>query len=68
MGADQEEMMGLPKRRRNRLKAYDYRAPGAYFVTVCVKEHRNLLGEVTAGADAYIGPYGFFRFFRKKKP
>ena len=56
MGADQEEMMGLPKRKRNRLKAYDYRAPGAYFVTVCVKEHRNLLGEVTAGADVGIGP------------
>ena len=50
-------MMEWPKRGRNRLKAYDHRAPGAYFVTVCVKEHRNLLGEVTAGADAYIGPY-----------
>ena len=56
MGADQEEMTELPKRGRNRLKEYDYRTPGAYFVTICVKEHRNLLGNVIVGADAHIGP------------
>ena len=44
-------MTELPKRGRNRLKEYDYRTPGAYFVTICVKEHRNLLGKVG------IGPY-----------
>ena len=49
-------MTELPKRGRNRLKAYDYRAPGAYFVTICVREHRNLLGKVVVGADAHIGP------------
>ena len=49
-------MTELPKRGRNRLKAYDYRAPGAYFVTICVREHRNLLGKVVVGADARIGP------------
>ena len=56
MGTNQEEMTELPKRGRNRLKAYDYRAPGAYFVTICVREHRNLLGKVVVGADAHIGP------------
>ena len=56
MGTNQEEMTELPKRGRNRLKAYDYRAPGAYFVTICVREHRNLLGKVVVGADEYFGP------------
>ena len=49
-------MTEWPKRRRNRLENYDYATPGAYFVTVCVKEHRNLLGKVVVGADDHIGP------------
>ncbi len=49
-------MTERPKRRRNRLKNYDYATPGADFVTICVKEHRNLLGKVVVGADDHIGP------------
>ncbi|HEY0521753.1 MAG TPA: transposase [Stellaceae bacterium] len=35
--------------RRLRLKEYDYSAPGAYFVTVCVTGRRCLLGTVVDG-------------------
>ena len=32
----------LPKRKRNRLKDYDYSSNGAYFVTVCTKDRKNI--------------------------
>lgn len=38
--ADIEEH--LPKRKRNRLKGFDYSFCGAYFVTICVFERRNI--------------------------
>ena len=41
-----------PKRHNRksiRLKGYDYRSPGAYFVTICVKHHRHSFGKVQAG-------------------
>ncbi len=38
--------MELPKRKSTRLKEYDYSSPGAYFITICVKNHRQLLSEV----------------------
>ncbi len=34
--------MELPKRKQNRLKAYDYSTPRAYFITVCTEGRRNL--------------------------
>lgn len=34
--------MDLPKRKANRLKEYDYSTPGAYFVTICTKDRKNL--------------------------
>ena len=43
-------------RKQNRLAGYDYSQPGAYFITVCVKDHRCLLGTVV-GLDAHIGPH-----------
>ncbi|NOZ29768.1 MAG: transposase [Chloroflexi bacterium] len=36
-------------RRSIRLRAYDYTAPGAYFVTVCTHQRRCLFGEVVGG-------------------
>ena len=39
----------LPQRKRNRLEAFDYSAPGAYFITVCTQNRRNLLGRVVGG-------------------
>jgi putative transposase len=36
----------MQKRKSVRLKAYDYSAPGAYFVTICAHQHQNLFGVV----------------------
>lgn len=44
--------MDLPKRKTIRLPNYDYSSPGAYFVTVCTKDRRCLLSDITVGADA----------------
>ena len=40
---------GLPERRSVRLRGYDYAAPGAYFVTLCVQHRRCLFGEIVEG-------------------
>ena len=32
----------LPVRKRNRLKDYDYSSNGAYFITICTKDKKNL--------------------------
>lgn len=34
---------GLPKRKPNRLENYDYTGNGAYFITVCTQNHKELL-------------------------
>lgn len=48
--------MELPKRKKIRLDGYDYSSNGAYFVTICVKDRHELLGEIIVGDDAYIVP------------
>ena len=53
--APTEDAERMQKRKRNRLPDYDYRQPGAYFITVCVKNHKCILGTVV-GADDHIGP------------
>jgi len=37
--------MDLPKRKPNRLREYDYSTPGAYFITFCTKDRKNLFWE-----------------------
>ncbi len=37
--------MELPKRKQNRLTEYDYSSPGAYFITVCTADRKNLFWE-----------------------
>jgi putative transposase len=39
-------------RRSIRLKGYDYAQPGAYFVTICVRERECVLGDVVDGKMA----------------
>ncbi len=39
----------LPKRKRTRLRHYDYSAPGAYFVTVCTHNRRCILSNIVVG-------------------
>ena len=41
--------MDLPKRKPTRLPNFDYNTPGAYFVTICVKSKRCILGNIVGG-------------------
>ncbi len=43
--------MAMPQRKPTRLKEYDYNTAGAYFLTVCVKDRRQLLGEIVGRGD-----------------
>ena len=47
--------MDLPKRKPTRLKEYDYSTPGAYFITICTKDKKELLSKIV-GDDAHIVP------------
>jgi REP element-mobilizing transposase RayT len=44
------------KRKSIRLKGYDYSNPGAYFITICVKEKQHMFGEVVNGKVHLNGP------------
>lgn len=44
--------MDFPKRKKIRLKGYDYSQNGVYFVTVCAKDRMNLFGQIIVGATA----------------
>ena len=48
--------MDLPSRKRIRLKGYDYSSPGAYFITICTKDKKCILGKIV-GTDLPGGPY-----------
>ena len=44
--------MALPKRKPTRLREYDYSTPGAYFITICTKDRKELLSSITThGTD-----------------
>ncbi len=43
-------MNNLPKRKQLRLKEYDYRQNGVYFVTICTKDRKALLWDGSVGA------------------
>lgn len=49
-------MSNFPQRKRIRLKNFDYSSNGAYFITICVKDRRELLGKIIVGDDAHIVP------------
>lgn len=38
--------MTKPHRKPNRLKDYDYSTSGAYFITICTKEHKCILSRI----------------------
>lgn len=44
--------MKLPQRKHNRLPNFDYSAPGAYFLTICTKEHKCVLGHIVGASIA----------------
>ena len=42
-----DEEKDLPKRKDLRLKHYDYSSAGAYFVTICTKDRKRILSDIT---------------------
>ena len=42
-------MIELPKRKQNRLNGYDYSQNGVYFLTVCVKDKKQILSRISVG-------------------
>ena len=48
--------MNLPRRKPTRLKWYDYSTPGAYFITICVKDREQLLSRIIVGDDTLSIP------------
>ncbi len=44
-------MEQLPKRKPNRLKNYDYSKNGAYFITLCTKDRKHILSQITVGTS-----------------
>ena len=40
----------LPVRKRNRLVNFDYSTEGAYFITVCTNERKQILSKISVGA------------------
>ena len=41
--------MELPQRKPNRLPNFDYSTPGAYFITICAKDHKCIFGHIVGG-------------------
>ena len=41
--------MDLPKRKPTRLKNYDYSSTGAYFITICTKNRKEILSKIDVG-------------------
>ena len=39
---EMEDKNKLPERKRNRLRNYDYSSCGAYFITICTKDRKNI--------------------------
>ena len=48
----------LPKRKNLRLRQYDYSSAGAYYVTICVKDRKRILSDITkpVGVGAFDDP------------
>ena len=54
----------LPQRKHTRLKYYDYSRNGMYFITICTKDKKTILGKIISnddnnnivGRDAHIPP------------
>lgn len=48
--------MNLPQRKQNRLNSYDYGQNGAYFITICVKDRKNILSIINVGTGVLDCP------------
>jgi nitroimidazol reductase NimA-like FMN-containing flavoprotein (pyridoxamine 5'-phosphate oxidase superfamily) len=54
-------MTELPKRKGTRLKGFDYSSNGAYYITLCVKDRHDMLGEIDVGANC-VRPHTIHRW------
>ena len=43
--------MNYPKRKRTRLKDFDYSQNGAYFITICTKDKKKVLGHIPIASE-----------------
>lgn len=41
----------LNERKPTRLEGHDYSTPGAYFITICTKDRKHLLGKIVGCGD-----------------
>ncbi len=48
--------MSIRNRKNIRLQYYDYSKPGAYLVTICVKDKKEVLSTISAGTGVLDGP------------
>ena len=44
----------LPKRKPTRLNYFDYNSSGAYFITICTENRRNLLSRIVGNTDKTV--------------
>ena len=49
--------MELKKRKINRLKCYDYSTPGLYFLTICIKDKKQILWQNYSKGEQYTLSY-----------
>ena len=47
----------MQSRKQNRLKDYDYRQQGAYFVTICTQDHAYIFSIVVVGGSVPARPH-----------
>ena len=55
-----EDKKDLPKRKDPRLKGYDYSKAGAYFLTICTQNRKNILSKIVGEGFPLpqLSPYG----------
>lgn len=55
-----ENEKALPKRKDPRLKGYDYSTTGAYFLTICTQNRKNILSTIVGEGSPLpqLSPYG----------
>ena len=56
--------MEYPERKTNRLQEYDYSQTGAYFITICTQNRKQILSQIV-GDDAHIVPKPYGRIAEK---
>ena len=57
--------MEMQKRKPTRLREYDYSTPGAYFITICVKNRKSILSEIIVGDGVLDVPQNKLTYYGK---